>query len=407
LGSVGGTQLFTLASGKLIYNISGSEFFLGLVAAVFGLGTIVINFLGGVIADRLEKKILLIITSFCSSLILIILAMVDNLNLETVSIVIILSTILGLISGFDWPVRSSIFTQFLDNKDQIVSAVSLNAILWQGVRIIAPGIGGFIIAYYGTQSIFYMSAVGFFIMGIMMIRITPNKSFDKVEKKNSVKNSIFQETLEGIKYIYENKIFRIIILATYLTSFFGVSYLQLLPSFADSYKLSSRGDVSAQVLGILLSSAGIGAVFGTTITSNLKNKINIGKLAFATNVISVIFLLFFGISNFFINENNIYSNPWISYNLLLSLLFTFLTSTFSSIFMVCSMSILQLNVPDKLRGRVMGIHTITFSLMSVGALILGLLAEFFGSSIAVMSTSTLLIIINLYIFISKKEIRNI
>ena len=407
MGSVGGTQLFTLASGKLIYNISGSEFFLGLVAAVFGLGTIVINFLGGVIADRLEKKILLIITSFCSSLILIILAIVDNLNLETVSIVIILSTILGLISGFDWPVRSSIFTQFLDNKDQIVSAVSLNAILWQGVRIIAPGIGGFIIAYYGTQSIFYMSAVGFFIMGIIMIRITPNKSFDKVEKKNSVKNSIFQETLEGIKYIYENKIFRIIILATYLTSFFGVSYLQLLPSFADSYKLSSRGDVSAQVLGILLSSAGIGAVFGTTITSNLKNKINIGKLAFATNVISVIFLLFFGISNFFINENNIYSNPWISYNLLLSLLFTFLTSTFSSIFMVCSMSILQLNVPDKLRGRVMGIHTITFSLMSVGALILGLLAEFFGSSIAVMSTSTLLIIINLYIFISKKEIRNI
>tara|TARA_Y100000758_G_scaffold83195_1_gene56363 strand:- start:1139 stop:2362 length:1224 start_codon:yes stop_codon:yes gene_type:complete len=407
LGSVGGTQLFALASGKLIYNISGSEFFLGLVAAVFGLGTIVINFLGGVIADRLEKKILLIITSFCSSLILIILAIVDNLNLETVSIVIILSTILGLISGFDWPVRSSIFTQFLDNKDQIVSAVSLNAILWQGVRIIAPGIGGFIIAYYGTQSIFYMSAVGFLIMGIIMIRITPNKSFDKVEKKNSVKNSIFQETLEGIKYIYENKIFRIIILATYLTSFFGVSYLQLLPSFADSYKLSSRGDVSAQILGILLSSAGIGAVFGTTITSNLKNKINIGKLAFATNVISVIFLLFFGISNFFINENNIYSNPWISYNLLLSLLFTFLTSTFSSIFMVCSMSILQLNVPDKLRGRVMGIHTITFSLMSVGALILGLLAEFFGSSIAVMSTSTLLIIINLYIFISKKEIRNI
>jgi MFS family permease len=396
-----------LASGKLIYNISGSEFFLGLVAAVFGIGTIIINFLGGVIADRLEKKILMIITSFCSSLILIILAIVDNLNLETVSIVIILSTILGLISGFDWPVRSSIFTQFLDNKEQIVSAVSLNAILWQGVRIIAPGIGGFIIAFYGTQTIFYMSAVGFFIMGIIMIRIKPNKNLYVIEIKNSAKNSIFQETLEGIKYIYENKIFRIIILATYLTSFFGMSYLQLLPSFADSYKLTTSGDVSAQILGILLSSAGIGAVFGTIITSNLKNKINIGKLAFSANVISVIFLLLFGISNFFINENNIYSNPWISYNLLLSLLFSFLSSTFSAIFMVCSMSILQLNVPDKLRGRVMGIHTITFSLLSVGALILGLLAEFFGSSIAVMISSTLLIIINLYIFISKKEIRNI
>ena len=396
-----------MASGKLIYNISGSEFFLGLVAAVFGIGTIIINFLGGVIADRLEKKILMIITSFCSSLILIILAIVDNLNLETVSIVIILSTILGLISGFDWPVRSSIFTQFLDNKEQIVSAVSLNAILWQGVRIIAPGIGGFIIAFYGTQTIFYMSAVGFFIMGIIMIRIKPNKNLYVIEIKNSAKNSIFQETLEGIKYIYENKIFRIIILATYLTSFFGMSYLQLLPSFADSYKLTTSGDVSAQILGILLSSAGIGAVFGTIITSNLKNKINIGKLAFSANVISVIFLLLFGISNFFINENNIYSNPWISYNLLLSLLFSFLSSTFSAIFMVCSMSILQLNVPDKLRGRVMGIHTITFSLLSVGALILGLLAEFFGSSIAVMISSTLLIIINLYIFISKKEIRNI
>ena len=80
---------------------------------------------------------------------------------------------MGLISGFDWPVRSSIFPQFIDNKSQMMSAVALNAMLWQGLRILAPASGGFLIAYLGTHSVFFISSfllflITFNIIGIMV-----------------------------------------------------------------------------------------------------------------------------------------------------------------------------------------------------------------------------------------------
>ena len=96
IASVGATQLLTLTAGKLVFDLSGSEFLLGLAAAVFGIGTIVINFLGGVVADRIDKRILMIITSFSMSISLLFLAIIDALNFETVLLVVIFSTIMGL-----------------------------------------------------------------------------------------------------------------------------------------------------------------------------------------------------------------------------------------------------------------------------------------------------------------------
>ena len=121
------------------------------------------------------------------TIVLLVLALIDAFEFETIIIVITLSSILGLISGLDWPVRSSIFTQFIDDKSQMISAVSLNAILWQGMRILAPGFGGFIIAFYGTDTVFFISAIGFFIMGIVMIIIKPNKVIRKKEENNVIR----------------------------------------------------------------------------------------------------------------------------------------------------------------------------------------------------------------------------
>lgn len=403
IASVGATQLLSLTAGKLVFDLSGSEFLLGLAAAVFGIGTILVNFLGGVVADRIDKRVLMIITSFSMSISLFLLAIIDSLNYETVLLVVIFSSIMGLISGFDWPVRSSIFPQFIDNKSQMMSAVALNAIIWQGLRILAPASGGFLIAYYGTHSVFFISAFGFFIMGLVMIIIKPNN----IEKKTSKPKSIIKDTFEGINFISKNKLFKVLILSTYITSGLGMSYLQLLPSFSTIFRNTIHGDLSAQMLGILLSAGGIGALTGSVITARLRTKINLGKLVLFSNVISVVFLFLFGLSNNFIFEENIYQNPWISYNLIFSSLLIIFTGLFNSIFMIGSMSLLQLNVPENLRGRVMGIHTITFSLMSAGALFLGFLAQLLSSSIAVMLSAACLIIINLLIYLKNPDIRKI
>ncbi|MED5283564.1 MAG: MFS transporter, partial [Chloroflexota bacterium] len=199
----------------------------------------------------------------------------------------------------------------------------------------------------------------------------------------------------------------VLILSTYITSALGMSYLQLLPSFSNIFKNTINGDISAQILGLMASAGGIGALTGTLVTSRLNEKINLGKRVLASNVVSVFFLFLFGLSNMFIFEDNIYQNPWISYNLIISSFLIIFTGLSNSIFMVGSMSLLQMKVPDNLRGRVMGIHTITFSLMSAGALFLGLIAELLSSSISVMLAAALLIIINSFIYLRNSEIRDI
>ena len=184
-------------------------------------------------------------------------------------------------------------------------------------------------------------------------------------------------------------------------------YLQLLPSFSNIYKETIYGDLSAQILGIMAGAGGIGALSGTAVTNRLKAKFNLGKLVLGSNVLSVIFLFLFGVSNLFVFESNVYENPWLSYNLILSVILIIITGFLNSIFMVGAMSLLQLNVPEILRGRVMGIHTITFSLMSAGALFLGILAEIFSSSVAVILASGSLIFINFLIYTKNSDIRKI
>ena len=393
----------TIYSGKLVFDISGSEFLLGLVASIFGIGTIILNFVGGVIADRFEKKILLIITSLAMAITLLILALVDAFDYETVAIIITICSILGFITGIDWPLRVSIFIDFIDDKSHIVSAVALNSLLWQGMRILAPGLGGFIIAYYGTPIIFFMSSVGFLIMAIalMIIRYKPSTSKPKIKK------SFLNETMEGIYFIAEDKVFRVIIIISYLTMGFAMSYLQLIPSLTDMYKNTSYGNISSQVMGILLSVGGIGAVTGNIITSRIKNKINLGKITLGMNVISVILVFFFGLSNLLTSNEYIYDNPWISLNLSLSIIFIFFAGISNAIFIVCSITILQMKVPENLRGRVMGIHTITFSMLTAGALVLGIVAEFLSSSVSIMIFSGALIIFNSIIYIKNPIIKSI
>ena len=222
-----------------------------------------------------------------------------------------------------------------------------------------------------------------------------------------IKKSFVSETMEGINFIAKDTVFRIIIIISYLTMGFAMSYLQLIPSLTEIYKNTSYGNISSQIMGIMLSVGGIGAVTGNMITSGIKNKINLGKITLSMNIVSVVLVFFFGLSNYLTANENIYDNPWISMNLLLSIVFIFFAGISNAIFIVCSITILQMKVPENLRGRVMGIHTITFSMLTAGALVLGLVAEFSTSSISIMIFSGILIVINTIVYFKNPNIKAI
>mgnify|MGYP002866951009 CR=1 FL=1 len=137
----------------LVFELSGSALDLGLLGAVTAIPTIAATLVGGILADRFNRRSILVVTTSLSAVLLLVLTILDATGVVLVWHVLILSGILGLVQGFDFPARSSIFPALIESN-QMMSAVALNSILWQGTRMILPGIGGILIAIADTAFVF-------------------------------------------------------------------------------------------------------------------------------------------------------------------------------------------------------------------------------------------------------------
>ncbi len=385
LASIGATQLLMLGKGWLVFELSGSPLKLGLLGAAGAIPQILVTLFGGVLADRLDKRKVLMVTSLIISSLLLILAFLDFTGVVEVWHVIVIAALIGLTSGFDWPAREAFFPSLIDRK-HMMSAVVLNSVLWQGTRMIVPAIGGIVIAVSSTAVGFVASAVGFFTMFLVLA------SLDVVHRLAPRGNALHQ-FVEGLKFIGTSKLFAILIPLTWVVTFFGVSYIQLMPAFAEILGVGERG------FGFLLSASGVGSVTGTILIVLVQNRPRLGWLILGGSLCSTLALFSFSIVTGYAEAlPNAYT---------LAICFVFLMSLFNSMYLISSMTVLQMRVPDALRGRVMGIHGITFSLISLGALFGGSVASAFTAPIAVAVGASIVMLAVLSVAITQGEIRNL
>jgi MFS family permease len=396
LASVGATQLLIIGQGVLVFDLSGSEFLLGLAGAVTGIATILVTLFGGVVADRVNKRWLMIITSLIVSALLFLLASLDATEVVKVWHVVVIASLIGIVTGFDQPARLAFFPLLIKDRSQMMSAVALNSILWQGTRIIVPAIGGFAIAFIGTFSIFYASSAGFFTMFLVLLSLKPDEG-ERTQGRN-----VLRQLWGGIQYIGANRVFAVLIPLTYFNHFFGLSYLQLIPVFSDDY-----GSQDDQALGFLLMSAGIGAVLGTMMTGWLRSAFPAGKVMLLGSATTAGGMVAFGLWTGFGPDPIGYTNPIISPMFFLSALLIMIAAVSNSVFLITSMTILQLRVPVELRGRVMGIHAMTFSLIAVGGLFMGGVAELASASFAVGVSAIVLFMVVVFVFLTQPLIRGL
>jgi MFS family permease len=385
LASIGATQLLVLGKGWLVFELSGSALKLGLLGAAGAIPQILVTLFGGVLADRLDKRKVLMVTSLVISSLLLILAFLDFTGIVKVWHVIAIAALIGLTSGFDWPARQALFPSLIDRK-YMMSAVALNSVLWQGTRMIVPAIGGIVIAVSGTAVVFLAAAVGFFTMFLVLV------SLDVVHRIVPRGNSLNQ-FVEGLQFIGSSKLFAVLIPLTWIVSFFGVSYIQLMPAFTEILDVGERG------FGFLLSASGIGSVTGTMLIVFVVNKHRLGWLILGGILCSSLALFGFGIVTGYADAiQNAYT---------IAICFVFLMSMFNSLYLISSMTVLQMRVPDALRGRVMGIHGITFSLIPLGALFGGSVASAFTPPIAVAVGASIVMLAVLSVAATQSEIRNL
>ncbi|HEY5679504.1 MAG TPA: MFS transporter [Pseudomonadales bacterium] len=357
LASVGATQLITLAQGWLVFELSGSALQLGILGAAVAAPNIAMTLIGGVFADRFDKRLILVWTSGAIATLLALLAWLDYSGTVRVWHVLAVAAAVSLITGLDWPARVSIFPQLID-RPAFMSAVALNSIIWQATRMAMPALGGIIIAASDTWVLFALGSGGFLTMMIVISGL-------HVTTSDARHGSPLEQIAEGVRFIVNEELFKWLMLLTFIGMFFAGSYVQIMPVFADVLESGEAG------YGYLLSAGGVGAVAGTLLVGGVQEHARLGFVMLGGATLSAALTAVFAL---------VAVGGWF----IAALLATFFASVFTSVFMISSMAVLQLVVPDDLRGRVMGIHAIGYSLIPLGGLFMGALAEAAGPALAVL-----------------------
>ena len=248
LASVAGFRMFEFSQFWLAYELTGSPLYLGYVGAAQAIPGVVLNLFGGVFADRLDKRHLIIVTQVVTAALIFFLATVTALDLVNKWHVLIVASLAGGVDAFNQPARQAIFPHLIDRR-VMMSAVALNSTVWPGTAIIVPAFAGGLIALADTEVALYVGATGFLAMAAVVyrLRIPPVLS--------DVRGSPAQDMLEGLRFIVRNSIFSFLIAMTFFNSFFGVSYQIMMPVFAvDVLKVGAPGQ------GVLLEVRGVGAL---------------------------------------------------------------------------------------------------------------------------------------------------
>jgi len=385
IASVGSTQLYFIAMAWLVFELSNSPLDLGLLGAATAVPNILATLIGGLVADRVNRRTILILTTGISTVLMLLLAALDATGLVRVWHVLLISGLLGLVQGFDFPARSSIFPSLIEPK-QMLSAVALNSILWQGSRMIFPAIGGILIALTDTSLIFVLCGLGFITMLMVLCWL-------EVVQVIQAKADPWHEFKEGLRFVLHHRLFLTLILLTWISMFFGTSYIQIMPIFADILQSGERG------YGLLISATGVGSVAGNLFISRFQQSRRLGLMMLSCAALAPFSLI--GFSLVAGTLANVAGAFW------LASLFAVMTAAFSSVFLVSSMTVLQLKVPDKLRGRVMGIHSITWSMIALGGLIAGALASKFSAPVAVVIGAVIVLSSVIWITIRQLELLNL
>ncbi len=337
------------------YELTDSELFLGYLGGVMGFATISVNLIGGVAADRVSRLALLITTQVCATITVTVLMMLTFGEILAPWHLLAASAAIGIIQGIDQPTRTAVVPALIPDRRLLMNALAFSSSIWQGTRVIGPGLGGFLIERIGSAATFGSVTIGYGLGTLLLF-------FVRIPRVDRVPGNVFKELFEGITFIARRNLFASLILLTFVDSFFGVAYFQLMPVFARDIL---GGGVTE--MGWLLSASAAGGLIGTGLAAFwVRGRWPLVILLGCAGLFGVMVMIFA-----------------FSELLWLSLAALFLSGTFNSLSQITNLTLLQSAVPEELRGRVMGVFSMTYSLIPLGGLQVGALAEWLGAPMAV------------------------
>lgn len=355
--SLSGTWMQIVAQSWLVYRLTGSAALLGIVGFVGQIPVLLLATFGGMIADHYPRRSILLATQGAAMAQAAVLAALTLTGHVGVAHVMVLATLLGIVNAIDMPTRQS-FVIDMVGRDDLVNAIALNSSVFNSARIIGPSLAGLLVASIGEGWCFFANAASYsaVLASLSLMRIDRTESAPR-------RGRTLARLGEGFRFARRARPVRALLLLVSLASLWGMPYIILMPIFAD--RILQGGPKG---LGILMGSAGVGALFGALTLASRRSPRGLGRwVALAMGGFGV-FLFLFSLSRAF----------WLSAALLVP-------AGFCMIWTVgAANTLIQVMVPDELRGRVMAIFSMMFlGIAPFGSLLAGALAERFGASATV------------------------
>lgn len=352
-----GTWMQTVAQSWLVYRLTGSAALLGLVTFAMQAPVFFMAPLGGFLADRFDRRRMLVWVQAAGAVPAAILAWLTLAGHVEVWHVFVLAAAAGVVNGFDIPIRQAFVVEMVDRED-LISAIGLNSSMFHGARTIGPAVAGFLISLTGEGVCFLVNAMSFgpVLLSFVVMKVVPREM-------SGARRHPLVEIREGFVYAATMGPIRMILLIMGVGAFTSVSYVALMPLFAE--EVFGRG---ATGLGMLNAASGVGAVAGALTLASRTSVKGLGRwVAGASGLFGVMLAVFATLESFPVAMG-----------------FLVLAGFFQIVLFSSSNTLIQTMVPDNLRGRVMSIYSMVFmGAAPLGALFAGSIGERIGAPLVV------------------------
>ena len=349
-----GTWMQKTGMSWLVYAQTGSPFMLGLTIFASQFPSFIFSLYGGVVSDRYNRFKILMITQWASLIQAILMALVAFQNPPSVTGILILCAVLGIINAFDVPARQPLVHHLVKDKRDVPNALALNSAMVNLARLIGPTLSGLILHFYGAGICFLLNAISFVAVLISLSLITQPAFHPKPRKDNTL-----NEMKDSFRYLLINREVGTILLLLTLLSLLVWPYDTLIPIFATAI---FHGDASTY--GYLSGFMGLGALLGTIFLAAMNKTKLFKKILFFNTLLLSAGLLLFSFAN------------KLPFALLFIVLIGFGAMTQTT---VC-LTLIQTKVEEKMRGRMISFLAMAvFGMMPIGSLLIGMLSQYIGA----------------------------
>lgn len=352
--SLMGTWMQNVAQSWLIYRLTGSALGLGIVAFASQIPLFLLGPVAGLLADRFPKRIVLSVVQSLFALLAGLLAVLTFAEWVTPTHVTVLALCYGLVSAFDVPTRQSLVLEMVGRED-LPNAIAINSSIFNAARIVGPALGGIVVATVGEGPCFLINALSYLgtiavLLRLKLVAVAPPPHG----------GSFLRQIAAGFAFVAGAKRLRAVFLLVGVISVAVLPYMVLLPLFADRVL-----GLGADGLGGLTGASGGGALLGALVLASRPPSFDFESLIGVATVAGGMMLIVFAMS----------TELWLSFGALLLVGFCMMTQ------LGASNTFVQMNIPEGMRGRIMGIYSMVFlGLSPMGALSAGALSERIGET---------------------------